>query len=395
MLTIAVASDLHAFKRAVGPQSVAPSKLCMSDPEDSPHDHPFAGLAELIEREPLKADLLLCPGDMTYAADPDGLRYCWQRLHQFGLSLGTTLTAATTGNHDLDSRGITRGEEPKEALHRLRPRFPISDERLSNEFWSQHATIVQGNDWRLVILDSCVKHTNPSEKAELERGFLLERTLFFLRERLEKEPTVRTNILLCHHHPQPHSELHLGEHDVMRRGQLLLDLLAQYGNWLVIHGHKHHPKISYAAGGASGPVVLAAGSFSGAFGPEVETRTRNMFHMIEIDASNAAPHGIAGRVRSWFWAAGLGWRPPDSREMGLPALTGFGCRVHPADLAQTISMKMGKSDKKSWQELCKHVPALRYQLPQDYELMKVALRRQHLIEVIESRGVPVEIGKRP
>ncbi|HSK39176.1 MAG TPA: hypothetical protein VK943_05365, partial [Arenibaculum sp.] len=57
-------SDLHAHGGS-STESGAPSVLGASDPEDQPKQHPITGLKRLIEDHNLKADLLLCPGDLA------------------------------------------------------------------------------------------------------------------------------------------------------------------------------------------------------------------------------------------------------------------------------------------------------------------------------------------
>jgi hypothetical protein len=309
--------------------------------------------------------------------------------------MGTSLVAGTVGNHDLDSRQVTRSEEPKEVLQDLNPRFPLPDESLNNEFWARHVTLTEGGEYRLVVLNSCAKHGDGAQREELERGTVSEMTLRYLEERLKKSVARRVNILLCHHHPHAHSELHLGDQDVMRRGQLLIDLLAQQGDWLIVHGHKHHPKISYASGGASWPIVFGAGSLSGMLSQTASTRTRNLFHLVDFIEHPLLTRTPRGTVRTWYWAAGLGWKRADSAGMGLRYLTGFGARIHPRQMAQLIAATF-KSFKppalKTWDELCKRVPELMFQLPQDYELMKACLEREHQLSVVEDRGLPSQVG---
>ena len=101
ILSIAVMSDLHAYDEAEGQQ---PSHLKTTDPEDQPEKHPISGLLHLIQKTPLEADLLLCGGDFGDKARPAGIQYAWAKCHEVGCALRCQLLAATTGNHDVDSR---------------------------------------------------------------------------------------------------------------------------------------------------------------------------------------------------------------------------------------------------------------------------------------------------
>ena len=66
----------------------------------------------------------------------------------------------------------------------------------------------------------------------------------------------------------------------MVNGSLLLSLLERFGFQLVVHGHKHHPKLSYAAGGGASPAVLASGSLAAIATPILATNARNLFHLV-------------------------------------------------------------------------------------------------------------------
>lgn len=388
ILTVAVASDLHAYRPTDLKATERLSKLCLLDPENNPTSHPFAGLYELIAKDGLKADILLCPGDMTDRADPDGVKYVWRHLNDAAVQLGASLTAATVGNHDLDSRGRTLAEDPKELLQQLTPLYPLPNEQLNDQYWANHFTVHQTQTYSLVLLNTCSKHTSESE---LERGYISTHTLNKLGKRLASLTRTPVNILLCHHHPHQHSEYSLGDKDVMKNGQLLIDLLPKHGNWLIIHGHKHFPKLTYAAGGSCSPTVFAAGSFSGNFGPDAETRTRNQFHLIDIVRYNDKPFMLFGKVRSWCWAVGSGWLKAQGGISGMPPNAGFGARTHPAELAKQVAHRMAKSKLKKWEEVCQSIPELDFLIPQDYEIFKGALKNVGF-SIEEDMGSPFQIG---
>lgn len=389
VLRIAVASDLHAY--ADTPSGMeSPSKLQVPAGSVSPLEHPGTGLLALIQKEGLRADLLLSPGDLTFQADPKGLDYAWRLLHEAGVALGVQLTTGTVGNHDVASRGRTDVEEARDLLRRLRPLFPLPERSSCDQYWARNYAIWSGIGATLVLLNTCPLHTI-GNKSEFERGLITAETLKDLHSDLQEIPGNHLHILLCHHHPQSHSELQLGETDVMVRGQLLLNTLELHGDWLVIHGHKHHPKITYAAGGARSPVVFGAGSFSGNFGTAAETATRNQFYIAEIYRPTSSP-GLRGKVYSWNWAFGRGWMRSVGSTTGLPAKGGFGCRRHPDRLADQIAATLSGSGAISWSVLCAKVQDLAFLLPSDYELVKNALLKRYRLEILDDQGCPAEVG---
>src|SRR5207248_25638 len=112
---------------------------------------------------------------------------------------------------------------------------------------------------RILLIDSCAYH---GVKGEHNHGRISDATLGEIDRRLSADGPCALNLLVCHHHPQKLAEYKLGDYDDMVNGQKLLDLLGygKHGDWVVLHGHKHCPKVSYAAGGATSPLVFSCGS---------------------------------------------------------------------------------------------------------------------------------------
>ncbi len=390
LVRLAVASDLHAHSA----HKRSPSHLNANAPETIPNQHPILGLIHLIRDKQLTATALLCPGDLGHQADPQGIRYSWEALKRVAKALRADFFTATAGNHDIDSRYQGSTHDPEHILKSLTPSFPLGEVRFDDRYWARAYAIKDTKSFRLVLLNSSAYHGNtPAEK---NHGRVDGRTLEELRKDLSKLKRKEVNILLCHHHPHQHSEIGLGEDDVMRQGQLLLDLLASSGangRWLVIHGHKHHPKISYAAGGAGSAVVFAAGSLCSTLYPALQTVARNQFYIIEIDPS-ACTHGLVGRIRAWDWASGIGWIE-GGQSSGLPAESGFGLRKDPLSVAQELSQIVATSPDPiiTWPDLTNRYPDIRFILPQDLGLVEQELSESHGIFITKKGAIPYEIGR--
>jgi len=80
-LRIAIMSDLHAAPKASGAAS-GEVKLFSDDAGTSDTAHPMKGLHALIKSGTLRADFVLCPGDMTNMASSQALNYVWASLHK-------------------------------------------------------------------------------------------------------------------------------------------------------------------------------------------------------------------------------------------------------------------------------------------------------------------------
>jgi len=199
-------------------------------------------------------------------------------------------------------------------------------------------------NYRLAILNSSAYHGGKPE--EIEYGRISNYTIELLEKELkDTSPAPPINIVLCHHHPHQFPEIFQDDdtYDVMKNGQKLLNLVGngRNGNWIVIHGHKHHARIAYAQGGNSSPVVLGAGSFSAVIYSELQSEARNQFYLIELPLNNQS--GLVGTIRTWDWTP-RGWMPAANRS-GLPAVCKFGCRDSVQNLAHRIKQQLG--EKKS------------------------------------------------
>jgi predicted MPP superfamily phosphohydrolase len=389
-IKIAVASDIHAYSS----DTASPSHLRVGMSEAVILQHPISSLLELIDAEKITADILLSPGDLGDKADPQGIAYSWAALSKISQRLGCTFFTATAGNHDMDSRLKTSNHKPQHILKGLVPSFPFQDETLDNKYWAKDYAIRDIGSLRLVNLNSSSSHGY--SKTEEDHGRIDEQTLDFLTKELASLPRMPINILLCHHHPHHHSELDLGEGDVMKCGQQLLDLLGSgdNGRWLVIHGHKHHPKIAYAAGGSASAVVFAAGSLCAILSGKLQTAARNQFYLLEIDPSLCDTYGLVGRVNAWDWSAGNGWIRANTLGSGLPALFGFGNRQDPLVVANNLAeLVLSAPDSVSWKAIVQALPATAYLLPQDLlELIRI-LQAKYGLAVQKDGTSIIEVGR--
>ncbi len=273
VLRFAVASDLHVYE-VEGDNS--PSALRVGADETDHLRHPIAALLHLIRSQDLRADALLCPGDLGDRASTAGIQYAWAKLVQLQKAIRAKELFATVGNHDVDSRGKSNKFDPRGFLQTLDPPFPYKTLAISDHYWSRHFAVIERSNFRIVLLNSSAFHGYESEHIH---GRVSEHTLSALEKALVRSKTPPlVNILLCHHHPMLHSDRKLGDHDTMKQGQELLDMINQHSEWIVIHGHKHDPRLSYASGQSSvTPIVFAAGSLTASLYPEIASSARNQF----------------------------------------------------------------------------------------------------------------------
>jgi predicted phosphodiesterase len=387
VLRFAVASDLHVYD---GEGDNSPSALRVGADETDHLRHPIAALLHLIKDQSLKADALVCPGDLGDSASTTGIQYAWAKLVQVQKAMRAKDLFATVGNHDVDSRGNSNKFDPRGFLQTLQPTFPYKTASVSDQFWSRHFATIERDDFRIVLLNSSAFHGYENEHIH---GRVSGHTLSALAKALGKSKKKRpVNVLLCHHHPMLHSDRKLGDHDTMKQGQEMLDLINNHGEWIVIHGHKHDPRLSYASGQSSvTPIVFAAGSLTASLYPEIASTARNQFYIIEFPLDDIATKGLVGTFKAWDWIYESGWQPATSGS-GLPSTGSFGHREKPSVIAQRIS-DCFTEDTISWDELNRREGSLKYLIPNDRIQVLKVMRESFNLRILESDGEPIRVER--
>jgi hypothetical protein len=389
VFTVAVASDLHAFTDSK--DAAAPSYLNINGKPNSSGLHPLSALTRMILDLGLVADLLLCPGDLGDKASQEGTIYAWDAIHKIAKSLKSITVLATTGNHDVDSRFI-HDVDPLSTLKSLVPTYPTGTVILDDRYFARAYVIYELNGCRVLVLNSCAYHGG--QTGSNDHGHITPTTVQQIKTELKELTPKRINILLCHHHPQQHTELGLGDYDIMKNGQLLLDLVGsgEFGHWMVIHGHKHHPKLNYAAGGSESAIVFSAASLSASLYPELHSAARNQFHLVQFNLDDPLRKRLVGSVRSWSWHAGTGWEPAGAGP-GMPTITGFGCRSDLSQLAAQINSKLTGPGVTSWADFLVSFPEAANLVPADFSSLRRYLASDG-IEIFEVDGIPDHVGRK-
>lgn len=365
-----VVSDLHAVSAPARLHDSGVRSFDVGEPKTNALDAVRAVVAD----EELRADVLLCPGDLADAnvGGPDipALGWAWQQLADLADDLGARLVA-TAGNHDIKRAAADApadaDHDPNAFLRSLTPPFPALDDRLADAYFDEDFAVVAGAHWQIVTLNTCAEHG-----IDHERGSVRVETIDALQRVLERRPPVPVNVLLCHHHPVQWTHLNRSDRDHMRLGEHLLRMLdvRARGRWLLVHGHRHIPTVGYAGESSSGPVRFSAGSLGCSLLPEIGTAARNQFYMLtfDVDEMDALDLVGAGRFRAWDWIPTVGARPATRPELsGLPHRGGFGFRRDGHELASLCRALAARrsSDRLSWAELVDHQPRLRYLAPVD------------------------------
>ncbi|NTW87983.1 MAG: metallophosphoesterase [Desulfobulbaceae bacterium] len=397
VIKIAVISDLHAFSSPVSGRT--PSYLDMSNTDRNKMNDPILGLNHLIEENHLKVDILLCAGDIGDKATPAATKFGWENIRSLQTYLGASHLIATAGNHDVDSRYEHNDFDAKGMLQSLNPSFPCIDLDTCDKYWSRNYAIITNNDWRIVTLNSAAFHgAGKDQKQEFLHGRVSKNTVYRLIEELKSSDKKLLNILLCHHHPIKNNRIEESDYSEMEGGDKLINALDSVGlgQWIIIHGHKHYPRITYAGGSSTAPVIFSAGSCCAQLYSEVGTKARNQFYIIEFPISlfNQLECSIAGHVKSWDWTGMKGWVSA-SRESGIPASSGFGYRCSSfSHLANNIkSYFLSKSiPYLTWEELVDWKTELSFLTPDDINTLIHEIKSCGMKILFDDEGNIAQLG---
>ncbi|MGR5287409.1 metallophosphoesterase family protein [Vibrio maritimus] len=403
-------SDLHFVNSDKISDSTYHSWLIF-DRDGSMKNGFWSSLIEKINKENITADILVCPGDITTHAESSALKYAWTKLNELATALGCSLLATATGNHDVNSRGLSientirdldKDQSLVENLKQLNPPYPLVDLKspclqVGHENRIQYFgadflhSSVQEDLCNLVLLNSCASHT--SDPTSYERGYVSNSTHQWLEASLKDKYNPREKklgLLVCHHHPILHSDHNIGTYDFMKGGNELLQMLNRYGNWIVIHGHKHHAKLSYFADGSKNTVVFSAGTLSH-HKDHLGDDFTNQFYIVDIDTTKTK--GIPkGTLDVYSWQANH-WALSKRQKDGVFTGVGFGEVGCLEELAEEISESVHPVTGLDWDTLLEKFPQLRYRLPKDLEHLEANLQAYNIDITFNADGEFAKLEK--
>ena len=221
-------------------------------------------------------------------------------------------------------------------MQSLNPIFPCDFGDENSYFWAWNFDVLTSENANILVLNSSAHH---GINDEFLHGRVSEITIKKALEKIKKTEKKKINILLCHHHIQKQEDLDIQEYDAMHGAERLLTGLTENDeyDWLIIHGHKHYPKIYYGSTGTGSSIpIISAGSFSGDITGKLQSRVSNQFYIIDIYEQYTESLGIVGQITAWDWAHGRGWVKA-SLNSGLPHKAGFGHQFHKRNVIRDLS----------------------------------------------------------
>ncbi|SUA88979.1 metallophosphoesterase family protein [Pandoraea pulmonicola] len=412
-LRLAVLSDLH-YDRVTDTDPCRPITARNGVAGD-----PMHGLLQLVKQsssgspaELLSADYLLCAGDITNRASPDGFDEGWRQLKELQAALGAKHLLAVTGNHEVNSRASERDNQAGNSEQALDPLSVIQKQvdypstAFTNDgdrwiYWGRGYQIVEQPNALFLLINS--SHFHPTTRPnEFERGRVGDVALQLLREELKARVSKgksRAFVALMHHHPIPHQPLGLVEDRTnMYNGAQLMEALQETGvTWLVIHGHKHYARLIPSQGGMGSPMVFSAGSFGAFLDGDLALKMQQQFYIIEMDVLDQSLQPKArAHIRALSWT-GSGWSYNNAQRGGLPDRCGF--HVPNFDLEEAIDSVVNVFANEDipylrWEEVLGRVPILRHLQPADTRFLRGLMESKGLHSTWQDGDwLPTEVAR--
>lgn len=344
-----IISDLHC-KYQLDYSESSESLLYSNMPRKPFAQHPVAAMLELINKnKEIKSDVLLCLGDLGDKADEQGITSAWTFVEEIRQKLNAKIKIGIPGNHDVNSRKLN-GKDAFSYIKNFHESFPTNDMTLNSEFWS-NGYCIQTFEENLFLLINTVHNHEDEDKAN--SSILLPSSIEDIERSLRKWDSIKNKICLLHHHPIKHSNINnFKDIDSLENGDDLISLLNRHNFNIVLHGHKHQPRIIEQ----SDLPIFATGSFS-SFANLQGTGLSTMFHIIEIPEEKKV-----GTIYSWEYNVKDGWVQNYNKK--FPQKIGFGGNIDLEETAKLINEIVQKDNKpKFYSEIVTCFPELEFLIP--------------------------------
>lgn len=299
-MRIAVFSDIHFGQLSRTDFFAAPGERIK---DNSSGDKPLGeGLICLLKE--MQPNCFLIAGDLTSAAEPQEFYYCERRLLELADKVGVKREniICCTGNHDVDWK-----------ISKLSPlpegRFENETEIVScrcNKYQkiaayaaeiyfedikggggkrgpAPFSGVYERDDFIVFTLNTGWQ-CGPNQR--YSHGELTEAQLnWFIERTKEYRDDDRKKIVLMHHHPFNYPYPNIGEEiSQIKEGAEFIEAAEQNGIDMVIHGHRHHPKVKTELREGCSPITyFCAGSLSVNAEHRSNGEIPNTIHFIDVD----------------------------------------------------------------------------------------------------------------
>lgn len=376
-IRLAIISDLHvgnARSKDLYPTGYTP-------PEDIVDDEYIEQFTDFVREAGLETDYLLIPGDVSNGGLAEQVDLASDVLIECASALGVSAERVlfVPGNHDVDWNffrkidptghyaslrytAFDRDTLFKDALDAADGHLLIDPHFAT---WSFDDLFVLGYNSAWDDGPNQDPHHGDIPASHLEQ---IEAALDAL------EPIGnRLRIFLVHHHPIHYSDpTGIADFSQMQNADCLLSLLSERQFDLIVHGHRHQPRLTpFSRGAGDFLTILCSGSFSAKMFRGWEQQINNQFHIVDVEARSDDTGRVIGVVRSWAFTHGIGWRK-SAKHDGAPHHQPFGEYLMPRQLQDLVTNCtndiLDEQTFARWSQIVARHPELRY-VPYDRRML--------------------------
>lgn len=350
MLRIAFMSDLHVGKHARGldmcPHPLSDSEKVAKESNYMDSFDNFLDGTETKDRGPI--DLLCITGDISNGGHVDEFRMADEIISRVAARLGVPDDGVffVPGNHDIHWPVMKL--EPTAFWERMKYAPLLQNNlklakhlaRKTSGAFDEHPHFVLWENTKVfVVAINSAAYDGPEVKNH--SGIVKQASVEALKSSLEtslRQDDQRLRLCLIHHHPIQYSEPTPDAQDVsiVTNAENLLSVLTDFRFDLLLHGHKHHPRLNTHSGNNSQPyVTLGAGSFSATLSPTYYGSLSNLFHIVNVRGRNADTNGIEGSVQTWMYNPRDKWQK-SHHKVGMPHIEVFGTNYAPNEIETRV-----------------------------------------------------------
>ncbi|MBP1631348.1 MAG: hypothetical protein H6Q15_2241 [Bacteroidetes bacterium] len=380
---ILILSDLHCCR-----EKSRYSRLYCGLLDKPVSRNPVEAFKQIIEKEHLHADYVICLGDVTDKADQAGFIKGKDYLNDLTKSINAKELFLVTGNHDVDPMNVS-GKNDYTFVLRSTNNYPLSNSLLQDQYWGNNFCTYEDDKIVALIINTCTHLQNPDGlNMPPNIGDL---NLCSIKEAIGKYKDInKIKITLFHHHPLQHSDIddQYTSNDLIDHADKLIQILKEMNFHLIAHGHKHLPRLKY-----DGMLpVFCSGSFSSLENVEY-FGADNTVHLMNLSLKEDKCVGI---INTWKYNYSSGWLRTKDVDAMFPAKTGFGFNgnaQHVADEIVNKNLAWYNDDLKNildFKLVIDQFPEINYFSPYHQKVFSEYLLKKYKLEVLPDIKIGAE-----
>lgn len=390
-IRIAIISDLHCQKEENSSKLTRLHTKLLDHPIN---ENPVESFKKIIIDKKKEVDYFFVLGDVADKGNVEGFILGMKFIKEINTLLDAKKLIFAVGNHDMHRRKENDTIQDSEYMMKLTNGFPFlfkendQSEEIENYFWANKYCVIEDDKTLILALNtSCYM-----DKVNDQKPFVFDQAM---QESLEKKlsdynSSKKIKIAVCHHHPTQHSDIDAKytSLDCIDRGDKLLELLIKNNFTLLMHGHKHFPRLKYD----DNFPIFCSGSFSSLENTS-SFNEDNTIHFLDIYQEGTIFKGI---IETWIYNTRDGWKKSSDLKSRFPIYTGFGSKMEVENIAESIYENFYKkyedldSNEKYLQidmeNVSEKVSDINFLTPSQLKQLESELEKKNLTINIDTKG---------